>query len=159
MPLCRYAAVSLVLCAIGSAAPAQTPAASAKPWFVSVSHYGKWAALAGAGGLLTQGALRHRDADREIGNLTVRCRETPAACNQAPDGTYLDPQTAALSQRSRDLHRTARNWILGGEMSLLAAGTMFLVDVLYHHEEPKNIPYSPFSIYADRDRIGVSARF
>ena len=151
---------SLVTILSGTPALAQAPeGAQSKPWFVSLSHYGKWAALAGAGGLLTKGALRHRDANREFQTLTHRCRQTPTMCEQNPNGVYLNGEIEALSQRSRDLHHNARNWILAGEASLLTTGTMFIVDVLYHHEEPKNIPYSPFSVYAERDRIGLFMRF
>jgi hypothetical protein len=153
--------VLMLLAGAAGKSPAQAAGqgSSAKPWFVSVSHYGKWATLAGAGALLAQGALRHRDANRVFASLTERCSQTPGMCNQSPDGDYLEPEIIAIHQRSKDLRHSARTWILAGEASLLAAGAMFLVDVLYNHEEPKNIPYSPFSVFAHRDRIGLSARF
>src|SRR5258705_3393444 len=90
IPRTAHLAPIVLMLFIGSAgkslAQSSGEAAGAKPWFVSVSRYGKWAALAGAGGLLTQGALRHRDANREFRTITERCRQTPTVCDQSPDG-------------------------------------------------------------------------
>src|SRR6185436_9366649 len=119
MEMRRLRVAGLMTILAGTPALAQTPQVpQSKPWFVSVSHYGRWAMLAGAGGLFTEGALRHRDANRELQALNARCEETPAICDQTPDGVYLNGEIDGLARQSRLLHRNARNWIVAGEASL-----------------------------------------
>ncbi|MBI4499738.1 MAG: hypothetical protein HY700_01130 [Gemmatimonadetes bacterium] len=143
----------------GAPLQAQSEAARANPWFVSVSHYGRWVALAAAGGMLTEAAVRHGNADREYANLVDLCRNSPPRCNKATDGSYLDGETEALYQHSVALDHDSRAWLLGGELTILTAGTMFVLDLVYHDDGPKNIPFSPFSIYAKRGQVGLTVRF
>ncbi len=151
---------ALVTLLVGAPALAQTSeGAASKPWFVSASHYGKWVTLASTGGLLAEGALRHRTADREYASLVSLCRDTPLLCDKAPNGSYLNAQTETLYQRTVSLDHGARNWIVAGEASLLAAGTMFLLDLVYHHDGPKNIPYAPFAVYVRPGKLGMALRF
>jgi hypothetical protein len=130
-----------------------------RPWFASASHYGKWVTLAAAAGLLTQGAFRHRDADRAYQAVVDRCAATSALCNKAPGGQYQDTDMEGLYQRSVSLDHRARSWLVAGEVTLLAAGTMFLVDLIYRDNGPRNIPYTPFTVYSRADRIGLSLGF
>ena len=155
---CRHLPLLLLLASVPQL-QAQSVEAGANPWFVSVSHYGRWVALAAAGGMLTQAALRHGNADREYANLVDLCRNSPPRCDKAPDGSYLEAGTEARYQRSVALDHDARAWLLGAEVSILAAGTMFVLDLVYHNDGPKNIPYTPFSVYQRRGSLGLSIRF
>jgi len=55
-------------------------------------------------------------------------------------------------------NRRARGWILGGEITLVATGAMFLLDLIHQDDEPRNIPFTPFQVYASRGRVGLSLR-
>jgi hypothetical protein len=132
------------------------PAPPSRPWFASASHYGKWVTLAAGGGMLAEGAFRHRDADRAYQTVVDRCQATPPVCNKAASGEYQNAEMEGLYQQSVSLDRRARTWLVGGEVSLLAAGTMFLVDLIYRDNGPRNIPFTPFTVYTQTDRIGLS---
>lgn len=104
-------------------------AQAGRPWPVNVAHHAKWPALAATGTMLTLGLLASRDAAR------------------LPDS--LGAEAAS---------RRARNWVLGGEIALLATGTMFLLDLIHRDGGPQNIPFTPFRVYASPGRLGLSAR-
>jgi hypothetical protein len=137
----------------------QTATVQARPWFVTASHYGKWLALAGSGGLLAQGALRHRDADREFQLVVDRCRATPAICEKGPAGQYQNAEMEALYQRTVQLDHRARTWLIAGEGLLLGTGAMFLIDLIYRDDAPRNIPFTPFTVFAQPDKLGFSIEF
>src|SRR5437763_8045555 len=139
--LCRLLPL-LSLLATAPQLRAQSGSAGAKPWFVTASHRGKWVAAAAAATLVTEAALRHRDADRQYANLVQMCRVTPPRCGKASIGSYLDPEAESLYQATIALDHHARLWLVGGEASILAAGTMFVLDLVYHDQGPKNIPFS-----------------
>lgn len=149
----------LLLAPLPSMAVAQTATTVARPWFAKASHYGKWVALAAAGGMLAQGALRHRDADREFEVVVDRCRATPALCSKAPTGEYQSAEMEALYQRTVRLDHRARGWLLAGEGLLLGAGAMFLVDLIYRDDAPRNIPFTPFTVFAQPGKLGFSIEF
>ncbi len=138
---------------------AQPASDRASPWYVSVSHYGRWGALGGAGALLVQGAMKHNDADQAYSALIEQCRVAPLRCDKLADGRYADADMEGTYQQTRTMDHRARNWILAGEVTLLAAGTMFLLDLVYHDTGPKNIPFSPFEVYAPPGQLGVTLRF
>src|SRR5262245_32340451 len=124
----RFPVLILLLLTLGllpAAAAAQSAPTRSKPWFVPLAHYGKWVTLAGAAALLTQGALRHGDANDDYDVLIRRCRDAPVLCDKQASGAYVDPGSEALYQRTIVLDQTARNWIVAGEVSLLLSGTMF----------------------------------
>ena len=110
-------------------ARAQIASREARPWPVDVAHYGKWPGLAATGTMLTLGFLASRDAAR------------------------LQDSIAADAANQR-----ARNWILGGEIGLVATGAMFLLDLIHRDDGPPNIPFTPFRVYATRGKLGLSLR-
>ena len=149
----------LLLMARAPELASQTPGERSKPWLVSVSHRAKWVAAAAAATLVTEAALRHHDADRQYADLVQMCRDTPPRCDKTSGGSYVDPGAESLYQATIDLDHRARLWLLGGEASILAAGTMFVLDLVYHDKGPKNIPFSPFSVYARGGRLGLTVQF
>jgi hypothetical protein len=147
---------------IGPSATAQEVAPAtidARPWFADVSHYGRWLALAGAAGLTTVAILRNHDADQIYDGLTTLCRTGGDTCVLGPDGNYLNPQAEVLYRETLRLDSEARKWMLGGQVTLVAAGAMFVVDLVAGTRRPKNIPYSPLEYFADGRRMGFRLRF
>jgi hypothetical protein len=148
---------SLSLCA---AASAQQPgSANARPWYVTVSHWGKWPLLAGAIGFAAAAIAQKSDADAVYNQLQSMCRAASADCIVGPDGKYVNPDAEGLFQETLRLDGKARRWMLGGEASLALSGGMFLIDLVAGHGEPRNIPFTPFEVYTGRDRLGVQWRF
>ena len=42
---------------------------------------------------------------------------------------------------------------------LLSSGAMFLVDLIYRDDAPKNIPFTPFTVFAQPGKLGFSIEF
>ncbi|MBI4419903.1 MAG: hypothetical protein HY560_03690 [Gemmatimonadetes bacterium] len=154
MPLAAILALSTAPVPAAGQSPAPR---TGRPWFASVSHYGRWLGLAGSAGLFTTSGLRYRDADHRRDEIAELCGTT--SCGETSDGRYLDQQAESLRLESERLERQAKLWLLGGEVTLLATGTMFLLDLIYGDKGPPNIPYSPFSVYAAPGVIGLQLRF
>lgn len=139
-------------CAVTGAALAQTDTAAARP--SSLARYGKWAALGLAAGFTALGATTHDRADRDYSALLDYCRGS-GPCPLGPDGRYTDPRAEALYSRVRDRDRTARAFLIGGQVALLSSAVLFVVD-LTRGKEPRNIPYAGY-VAAGRygTRVGV----
>ncbi len=147
-------------------AHAQSPtgANSGEPWIVTLSHWGRWPALAGAAGLITAAAFRNGDAKAALGELRTFCGGQPESCIiiENPDGSgssYLDPEAEALYQEYATVSRQARGYLIGGQVSLVVAGAMFLVDLVHDPDDIEKIPYSPFELYTSPTKIGFALRF
>lgn len=145
----------LPLCPAAYAQEPTPPPPNARPWIASVSHWGRWVALAGAAGLTTVAIARNHDADDIYGGLQELCRAGGDTCVLNAEGTYVNPDAEALYQETLRLDSHARRWMLGGQVMLVAAGAMFVVDLVAGTRRPKNIPYSPVEYFADGRRIGV----
>jgi hypothetical protein len=131
----------------------------ARPWFATVSHYGKWVGLAGAAALTAVAVLRNEDADRVYDGLAELCRAGGDTCVLNDDGTYLNPQAETLYQETLRLDGVARKWMIGGQAALVVAGAMFVVDLVSGTKRPKNIPYSPVEYFSEGRRAGFRVRF
>jgi hypothetical protein len=131
----------------------------ARPWFVDVSHYGKWFALAGAAGLTAVAILRNSDADQIYDGLTQLCRAGGETCVLNDEGTYTNPEAEALYQETLRLDSQARKWMAGGQATLVLAGAMFVIDLVAGTKRPKNIPYSPLEVFSDGQQTGIRFRF
>ncbi len=144
----------------GPSASAQQPGSpTPRPWYVTVSHWGKWPLLAGAIGFAAAAIAQKSDADAVYDRLQSMCRNASGDCIVDPDGTYVNPDAEALFQETLRLDGKARRWMLGGEVSLALSGGMFLIDLVAGHSEPRNIPFTPFEVYTGRDRLGLQWRF
>ena len=135
------------------------------PWIVTVSHWGRWPALAASAGLVTFAALRQHDARESLDQLEGYCRADPSRCLLVPGPgglgeMYADPEAESLFQAHARSERRARSLLLSGQLSLLAAGTMFLIDLVHDGDDPaKTIPFTPLEVYTTRTRLGFSVRF
>ena len=149
-------AVALLVVLPAQSAGAQAAPAS-RPWPVQASHYAKWPALTATAAMLARGYLLSRESDRWQDSLNAACSTDP--CDRSPSGGYLLPRAQAAYQSSLDANGRAQDWLLGGEVTLIATGTMFLVDLLHHDSGPHNIPFTPFTVYAAPRRIGLTLDF
>jgi len=134
------------------------------PWLVEVSHWGRWPALAGAGVLIGVAAVRSHDAREALGTLEQFCAVDVARCALTGDpdtgaDRYLDEEAEALYQEYARLSRQAQGFLIGGQVSLLAAGGMFLIDLLHRDSDVGNIPYTPLELYTTPSRLGLALRF
>lgn len=150
---CLLAGAFIAAPVVARAQASDSTAASHTPWYVSVSHYGRWPALGVAAGLIAVAIHAHDQAASTFSDLVQRCHSDPNQCHLAADGTY---RNAAMEQRFqatlRDDRRASR-WILAGQAVLLTAGGMFVLDLLAYDREPKNIPYTPIRVVATPGRL------
>lgn len=152
------------LLAAGSTAdaPAQQPDSLAgTPLLVTVSHWGRWPALAGAGVLVALAAVRNSDAKDARAALDDYCTVDTGRCSISQDlgGVYLDPAAEALYQEYARLSRRAQGLLIGGQATLLVAGAMFLIDLLHDDGDLGTIPYTPLELYTTPNRLGLAMRF
>jgi hypothetical protein len=157
----------LLLPLVGHALPvtAQDPAGNeGTPWLVEMSHYGRWPVLAGAGALIGMAAVRSHDARAAQGALEDFCAIDSAQCALVEDSEtggqrYADPAAEALYQEYARLSRQAQGYLIGGQVSLLAAGGMFLIDLLHRDRDFGNIPYTPLELYTTLNKLGLALHF
>jgi len=128
-------------CALAGGAFAQSPAPLPAPPLV---HYGKWAALGLAASFTIFGVQSHDRADRDFGALLTYCRST-GPCSLGGDGRYTNPTAEALYQRVRTGDRTARAWLVGGQVALAGGAVLFVLE-LRRRKGPENIPFSPYVV-------------
>jgi hypothetical protein len=157
-------AASVILTAAEAQAQEAAELPQRDPWIVSVSHWGRWPALAAAAGFITAAALRSGDAKEARGTLEDYCREDFSRCIvvEGPDGSgpsYADPVAEELYQEYATLSRQTRGYLLGGQASLLVAGAMFLIDLVHDPGDIDNIPYTPFELYSTPRKLGLALRF
>ncbi|MEX0690314.1 MAG: hypothetical protein WD934_02120 [Gemmatimonadales bacterium] len=129
---------------------------------VRVSQYAKWPTLAAALGFTTVALMRNSDADDVYRALNTFCNGAPDACRlRVTDGVsqYVGPEPEALYQETLRLDRSARRWVLAGQVSLLAAGAMFFIDLVDGSDGPRNIPFDGASLVADGRRLGLRVAF
>jgi hypothetical protein len=132
------------------------------PWIVTVSHWGRWPALAAAAGLITAAAISSNNSKETLNTLEDYCREDFARCSviEGPDGPgYADPGAEELYQEYAAQSREARGYLLGGQASMLLAGALFLIDLVHHSGNVEDIPYTPFELYTTPSSVGLAVRF
>jgi hypothetical protein len=116
-------------------------------------------AIASAAGLMTVAIVRNHDADRVYGGLQTLCQAGGATCVIDLDGHYLNPDAEALYQETLRIDSQSRSWMAGGQVMLVAAGAMFVIDLVAGNRKPKNIPFTPLEYFADGTRAGLTLRF
>ena len=136
---------------------------SSRPLIASVSHWGRWVTLAAAGGLIAAAAVRHDQARDALTRLEEFCAPDALQCVIVDDpsggGFYVNPEAEALYQQYAALERGARGFLLGGQVSLLTSGAMFLIDIIHRTEGVDNIPYTPLELYTTPRQLGLAFRF
>jgi hypothetical protein len=165
--LCSAGLHTLAAQAIGSpvwvaAADPQPGTDNARASFErSLIHNGKWVVAAGVAAFTVVAAREHRLSKRDWDSLLTICRADPTACLVGPDGRYLRADAEALYQRSRAYDRRANRWLVGAQLSLIAATALFIVD-LRPGEGPENIPFPAqlrVGALADGATVGVTLSF
>ena len=153
----RFPMITLLLALSAHTAAAQT-APAGRAWPVELAHVAKWPALAATVGMLARGFLLSRDADRWHDSLVAACAVVDP-CPRSTSGRYLLPRAQSAYESYLDANGRARGWIVSGELTLVATGAMFLVDLINRSDGPRNIPFTPFSVYATPQRLGLSLDF
>jgi hypothetical protein len=161
----RHAGRIALCMALGGAGPlAAQGLAPQRPdggrsWVVGFSHYAKWGALAGAVAFTALAVDSHNQADRYFSGLKQFCEHASTECQVGPDGTYRSADAERLWQATAASDRQARWWLVGGQASLVVAGGMFLLDMVSGNSTPKNIPFTPFQVYAEPRKLGLQLQF
>jgi hypothetical protein len=104
--------------------------------------YGKWGAAALFVALTATGAAVHEAANTDYDKLTAFCRDI-GPCDIGADGRYVDPAPEALYQEVVHGDRTARVWLMGGQVALAGAVTLFILE-LRERKAPRDIPFDPY---------------
>ena len=165
----RFALLTMLLLSIvssaltGAVSGQDVTAHPTRPLVAQVSHWGRWVTLLGAGGLIAAAAVRHSDAQGALAQLEDFCRQDLAGCALVTDASgsevYASEQAEALYAEYAARQRNARGFLLGGQVSLLASGTMFLIDLLHRTEDFDNIPYTPLELTTSSRHLGLTIRF
>jgi hypothetical protein len=144
----------VVVAGLAAAAPALRPLHAQEPPAGQAPHeqrtapvikWGKWAAAAAAVGFMTLGVRQHNAGDAAFSDLVHYCRTS--LCALTPDGRYADPQAEARYQRVVRDDRSARVWLVAGQVSAIGAAVLFVLE-LRSSKEPPNIPYSGLVVEA-----------
>jgi hypothetical protein len=129
-------------------------------WNRGLAHYGKWVSAALAVTFTGLGAHEHASSDQAFSQLLDVCRADPANCALGPGGSYVDPTSEQLYQKSLHYARLARVRLFAGQASLLLAAALFLADRRSLGSEPGNIPYHlTVESRASGAQVGVRLRF
>jgi hypothetical protein len=169
----RRTLVTLAAAAVLSASFHATPGAAqeefasevskGRPWFAKVSHWGRWVALAATGTMIAIAATNNSAADNAFDTLESLCSVDPTECRLVDDGNgglmYENPLVEEAWQSYASHQSTAQSALIAGQVTLVFAGGMFLVDLLYKDDRPKNIPYTPFEVHSTPNELGLSYRF
>ncbi len=138
------------------------PMPSERPWYVSVSRYGKWVSLAGAAGLVTAAAVFDSDARAADAALSGFCEPDPTQCQLVGSGNgqrYISATAESLYQEAARLKKKSRSFLIGGQFAIVSAGSMFLIDLLYGDKTPRNIPFPGLELHSTPRQLGLAVRF
>jgi len=129
--------------------PAQQPPAAEGPSAhrtTPMIKWGKWAAAATAVGFTALGIRQHNAGDAAFSDLVRYCRTT--LCTLTPGGRYADPAAEALYQGVVRDDRSARAWLIGGQIAALGSALLFVLE-LRRTKEPPSIPFSGLIVEPD----------
>jgi len=159
----RALIVAAALAGFAPALAAQERPAPAPPqgWTRGAVHYGKWATAAVALGFTVLAAREHHHANDNWQQLRELCRADNTACQQRPDGQYVDHTAELLYQTTLYYDRRARRRLIVGQVSLLATGALFILDLRNQRRGPPNIPFRGLELTAEPAGSGarVGLRF
>ncbi len=108
--------------------------------------WGKWAAAAAAVGFTALGVRQHNAGDAAFTDLINYCRTN--VCTLTPAGRYADPQAESRYQRVVRDDRSARAWLIGGQVAAIGSAVLWVLQ-LRSAREPANIPYSGLVVATD----------
>ena len=146
VPRAKWAAVllaaSLCVPAIVRPAVAQVDTATVPaPYRIAPAiKWGKWAAAAFAVGATALAIHQHSAGNNAYADLVQYCGVV-ATCSIGPDGRYVDGQAEATYQHVVRDDRSARAWLVVGQLAALGSAVLFVLE-LRHQAEPPNIPFN-----------------
>jgi len=138
---CAAVAVATAL-ATATLASAQNTVPGQVPHAPALVSWGKWGAAAMFVGFTAYGVSLHNGANADYRALVFWCQGGGGSCLLAPDGTYQDPHSEELFQSSIEGDKSARTWLIAGQVALVGAVALFIAQLHYSHG-PQNIPYEP----------------
>ena len=138
-----------------TAATASPAAGAVRPATPRGVRYGKWAAAALAVGATAAGIHAHNAGNSAYAELVGYCSQI-TTCRLASDGRYADPMAEATYQRVVRADRSARVWLVAGQVSAVGAAVLFVME-LSHAGGPPNIPFAGLLVEAGlrQTRVGV----
>ena len=122
-------------------AAAPPPAAAPAPYRVAPAvSWGKWAAAAVAVGSTVLGIHQHNAGNNAYRELVLYCSGS-VLCSIGSDGRYLDAHAEGTYQRVVRDDRSARAWLIAGQLAALGSAVLFVLE-LKHEGGPPNIPFN-----------------
>ncbi len=121
----------------------------------------KWTAAAGAVAAAVYGYHENRQADTRFDQLDRVCQEQPDRCQgRTASGAYQDADLEARFQEVKRLDHRAALGLVGAEVGVAAAVTLFLFDLHHAAGNPPNIPYHPprIELLPQPDGVGLRIR-
>jgi len=137
-------AAALWLPASPGAALAQGDTTAARPAAIppgtpGAVRYGKWMAAALAVGTTVIGIREHNAGNDAYAALVHYCSQA-ITCTIATDGRYADATAEATYQQVVRDDRSARAWLVGGQVAAVGTAVLFVLE-LSHAGGPPNIPF------------------
>ena len=115
-------------------------------WKRAVTHYGKWAAVAGAVAFTALAIDQHRHSNDAWNSLLAICRQNNQSCVVGPDGRYRNYQSEYYYQLALYYDHRARWRLVAGQASLLVGVGLFVADLKGRSTTPPNIPVHPLKL-------------
>jgi hypothetical protein len=146
----RRAVVTAAIWAVAGAAvarpvTAQTDSAALRRHAAAPAiTWGKWAAAALALGSTALGIHQHYAGDNAYRALVLYCGDA-ITCGVGPDGHYVNSQAEAKYQEVVRDDRSARAWLVIGQVAAIGAAVLFVLE-LKHDAGPPNIPFSGLTL-------------
>lgn len=143
------------------APPADSTAANSPRTGIRPIAVAKWTALAGTVAAAVYGYRENRQADTRFDQLDRLCQEQPDRCQaRTASGAYQDAELEARFQEVKRLDHRAALGLVGAEVGVAAALTLFLLDLHHASGNPPDIPYHPprIQLVPRPDGVGLRIR-
>jgi hypothetical protein len=115
-------------------------------WKHAVAHYGKWAAAAGAVAFTALAIEQHTHSNNAWNSLLAICNTNSQNCAVGSDGRYRNYQSEYYYQLALYYDHRARWRLIAGQVSLVAAVGLFVVDLRGQSATPPNQPVHPVKL-------------
>jgi hypothetical protein len=123
--------------------------------------YGKWGLLVVTVGFNLASSEANERANQSYDVLSARCFRDPQLCTVDDSGSYNDPISEELYQRTVRLDTSSRRFLIAGQAALLGAAAMFIYEFTRPPGTPDdNIPFAPLvQDMGDGVGVGVEVHF
>jgi len=137
-----------------AAQPAPSQSAEPAPYRTPPGiKWGKWGAALLAVAATGIGVHQHNAGNNAYATLVRYCGNV--TCTIGSDGRYQDGFAEGTYQQVVRDDRSARAWIVAGQLAAVGSAVLFVLE-LRHTSEPPNVPYSGLVVESERGmtRIG-----